>query len=82
MLQGAEVNLHWKDGNFAGNAVSSASINLVTMNMLRHIAQNNGVVTDDNLRMIQELVYFLPKKLHQYFPNRVQEAGCRGDPFQ
>ncbi|KAL7953670.1 hypothetical protein V8C34DRAFT_320686 [Trichoderma compactum] len=31
------------------------------MNMLRHIAQNNGVVTDGNLRMIQELVDFLPQ---------------------
>lgn len=26
MLQGAEGNLHWKDGEFAENAVGSASI--------------------------------------------------------
>ncbi|KAL6797633.1 hypothetical protein GGI42DRAFT_355670 [Trichoderma sp. SZMC 28013] len=80
MLHGAEENLHWKDGEFAENAVGSASINIVTINMLRHIAQNNGVVTDGSLRMIQELVDFLPQNSINTFQNEFRKLVAEAIP--
>ncbi|OPB38617.1 hypothetical protein A0O28_0017230 [Trichoderma guizhouense] len=50
------------------------------MNMLRHIAQNNGVVTNGNLRMIQELVDFLPQNSINTFQTEFRKLVAEATP--
>ncbi|KAK4080633.1 hypothetical protein Trihar35433_1738 [Trichoderma harzianum] len=50
------------------------------MNMLRHIAQNNGVVTDGNLRMIQELVDFLLQNSINTFQTEFRKLVAEATP--
>ncbi|KAJ4865174.1 hypothetical protein T069G_01704 [Trichoderma breve] len=59
LLQGAEGNLTWNDGEITENAAGAAAIGFAAINALDCIAKNEGKVTDRDLGLIKELVNFI-----------------------
>ncbi|KAK4077427.1 uncharacterized protein Triagg1_3759 [Trichoderma aggressivum f. europaeum] len=80
LLQGAEGNLTWKDGETMENAAGAASIGFATISALNCIVKNEGNVTDRDLGLIKELVNFIQPDTMNSFRKGFREQLRQATP--
>lgn len=80
LLQGAEGNLTWNDGEITENAAGAAAIGFAAINALDCIAKNEGKVTDRDLGLIKELVNFIQPDTMNSFRKGFRELLQQATP--
>ncbi|KAL6790504.1 hypothetical protein J3E68DRAFT_429138 [Trichoderma sp. SZMC 28012] len=80
LLQGAEGNMIWEDGQTIENATGAAAIGFAAINALDCIAKNEGKVTDRDLGLIKELVNFIQPDTMNSFRKGFRELLQQATP--
>ncbi|KAL7804593.1 hypothetical protein V8C43DRAFT_268411 [Trichoderma afarasin] len=80
LLQGAEGNLIWKDGEVMENAAGAAAIGFASISVLDSIANNEGNITVRDLGLIKELVKFIRPETMNSFRKGFKELSQQPTP--
>ncbi|KKO98436.1 hypothetical protein THAR02_09463 [Trichoderma harzianum] len=80
LLQGAEGNLVWKDGEIMENAAGAAAIGFASISVLDSIAKNEGNITVRDLGLIKELVKFIQPDTMNSFRKGFKELSQQPTP--